>query len=146
MSFFLIFFANMQSSFGDFILLPLQLLHSHGRKPTSADPSLKNQWVKLAFENLVSLWKFLGLDSCAGKEIWCPAPSAGTTFQPLPCTKDKTVPALFSNTRPGPALWRSIPVSKEKPWEGQQISFANSFLMKSRFFPAYFMAVSEISL
>lgn len=41
MSFFLISFANMQSLFGDFILLPLQLLHSHGTKPASTDPFSK---------------------------------------------------------------------------------------------------------
>lgn len=69
-----------------------------GENPQQLTLSLKDQWVKPAFQNLVSLWKLLGLDTCVGKEIWCPAPSAGTTFQP--CTRGKAVPVFQHLTWP----------------------------------------------
>lgn len=63
--------------------------------------------------------------------------SAITLYQRQSCSR-----AVF-HTWPGPALWRSLPVSKEKAWEGQHISFANSFLMKSRgFFPQHILWLS----
>lgn len=63
------------------------------------------------------------------------------SFSAFPCTKGKAVPVLL----PAPALQSSLPVSKEKAWEGQHFSFTHSFLKKFSFFSSYFMSVYEIS-